>query len=78
MITCKDAVARLWEYLEENLGRVSEGELEQHLEVCRHCCGEMEFTRQLRELLRRPTPLCELPDGARTRLEAVLTSLRPR
>lgn len=75
MITCKDAVACLWEYLNRTLGRVKERELEEHLELCRHCCGELEFARQLRALLGRPNTVCELSPDTRARLEAFLASL---
>lgn len=69
MIPCKDAVSRLWEYLDRNIARVREAELEEHLGVCRHCCGELEFARQLRGLLKRSSPACELTPEVRARLD---------
>lgn len=75
MITCKDAVSGLWEYLDRNIGQVREAELEEHLGLCRHCCGELEFAKQVRELLRRPSPRAELTPEARGRLEAFLKTL---
>lgn len=75
MITCRDAVARLWEYLDQNLGRVAEAELEEHLGLCRHCCGELEFARQVRDLLRRPSPACELTPEVRSRLDTFIREL---
>jgi mycothiol system anti-sigma-R factor len=75
VITCKEAVDQLWAYLDRNLARLGEAELEQHLGLCRHCCGELEFAKQLRELLRRSASSGETPDEARTRLEAFLRDL---
>lgn len=75
MIACKDAVRRLWAFLDRNLGRVQEAELEEHLGLCRRCCGELEFARQLRELLRRPSPACELTPAVRSRFEAFIRQL---
>jgi mycothiol system anti-sigma-R factor len=76
MITCKDAVARLWAYLDRNLARLGEAELEEHLGLCRHCCGELEFARQLRELLKRSGASSEVPADIRARLERRLKDLR--
>ncbi|HZP97404.1 MAG TPA: zf-HC2 domain-containing protein [Candidatus Limnocylindria bacterium] len=51
MIACREAVERLWGYLDRNLERRQEEELEQHLGLCRHCCGELEFSKQVRAKL---------------------------
>jgi len=75
LITCKEAVARLWEYLDRNLGRVRETELDEHLGLCRHCCGELEFAKQVRDLLRRPDRASELTPDVRSRLETFLKEL---
>jgi DNA-directed RNA polymerase subunit N (RpoN/RPB10) len=51
MIACGDAVERLWSYLDRNIDRAQEDEHEQHLGLCRHCCGELEFAKQVRNKL---------------------------
>lgn len=78
MITCKDAVVRLWEYLDRNLGRLEEAQLDEHLGVCRHCCGELEFAKQLRGLLNLPGAAADLTPAARERLESFVKSLGDR
>jgi DNA-directed RNA polymerase subunit N (RpoN/RPB10) len=78
VISCKEAVARLWTYLDRNLGKARERELEEHLGLCRHCCGELEFARQIRERLRSPGPASELSPQARERLEAFVQRLGAR
>ena len=75
MINCKEAVARLWSYLDRNLGRVEEQELEAHLGLCRHCCGELEFAKQIRGRLRQPAGEAEIPPEARLKLDAFLKGL---
>ncbi|MDQ7850896.1 MAG: zf-HC2 domain-containing protein [Armatimonadota bacterium] len=75
MIKCKEAVARLWSYLDRNLDRVEEQELEAHLGLCRHCCGELEFARQIRGLLRRTAGAVEIPPAARAKLDTFLREL---
>ena len=49
MIDCREAVGRMWAYLSQGLETPATEELEQHLGVCQRCCGELEFSRQLRE-----------------------------
>lgn len=78
MIPCKDAVSRLWEYLDRNIGRIREAELEEHLGVCRHCCGELEFARQLRGLLTPSSPGCEVTPEVRARLDGFVKGLSDR
>lgn len=74
MITCTEAVHRLWEYLENELEAATRGRLEEHLAFCRRCCGELEFARELKAFLAsaaRP----DLPDGVEDRLESFLERL---
>ncbi|MDR5704284.1 MAG: zf-HC2 domain-containing protein [Armatimonadota bacterium] len=75
MMSCKEAVDLLWDYLDRNLDRVEEQDLEAHLGLCRHCCGELEFARQIRGLLRRTAGVVETPPETRVRLEALLKEL---
>lgn len=63
MIACREAVERLWSYLDRALDRTREAELEQHLGLCRHCCGELEFAKQVREKLREPAEAPLTPDA---------------
>jgi anti-sigma factor (TIGR02949 family) len=49
LIDCREAVARMWAYLSRGLESGQVDELERHLGVCERCCGELEFSRQLRQ-----------------------------
>ena len=68
MIACRDAVERLWGYLDRSLERRQEEELEQHLGLCRHCCGELEFSKQVRAKLAASGDTALTPE-ARERLD---------
>lgn len=75
MINCKDAVSRLWAYLDRNLGRLEEQELEDHLGLCRHCCGELEYAKQIRDRLKQPGSATEIPPESRAKLERLIKNL---
>ncbi|MBW3561205.1 MAG: zf-HC2 domain-containing protein [Actinobacteria bacterium] len=51
MISCEEAVDRLWHFLERELEDDRRADIEQHLAFCRRCCGELEFAQELRAFL---------------------------
>ena len=51
MISCSEAVSQLWNYLENDLETDDRARIQAHLTLCRRCCGEVEFTEALRDLL---------------------------
>jgi mycothiol system anti-sigma-R factor len=51
MISCAEAVHRLWEYLDGVVDDSQRAAIEEHLAFCRRCCGEMEFAEELRSFL---------------------------
>lgn len=73
MIPCKEAVERLWSYLDQELEAPREKELQEHLGVCVHCCGELEFAQQVRSKLGTTAP--QMPPETRTRVEGLLRGL---
>jgi mycothiol system anti-sigma-R factor len=74
MINCAEAVERLWAYLDGALTSDEKATLEEHLGICRVCCGEVEFARELRGFLARSAAE-ELPEDVRARLIASLDEL---
>jgi mycothiol system anti-sigma-R factor len=74
MITCAEAVERLWSYLDGTLTGDDKASLEQHLGFCRVCCGEVEFAKELRGFLARSAAE-ELPADVRARLIASLDEI---
>lgn len=71
MIDCREAVRRMWAYLDHALEPGPLEEFETHLEVCQRCCGELEFSRHLKERV-TATGSERLPDPLRQRFELLL------
>lgn len=51
MMRCEEAVRQLWEYLDRTLDASDRALVEEHLQRCQRCCGELEFARELRVFL---------------------------
>lgn len=74
MISCDEAVRQLWEYVEQELDAPRRERLEEHLSICRRCCGEMEFAEELRSFMARQSTV-ELPEGIATKFDHLLEDL---
>lgn len=72
MIDCTEAVRRMWAYLSRELEAPSSAEIEQHLDACQRCCGELEFSRHLRTLVARVDDEPAMPAELRRRIEGLL------
>lgn len=78
MISCSEAVRRLWEYLDETLDSDGRLSVEAHLARCRRCCGELEFARELRRMLAAAADAdVDIPDAFLRRLSETLEDLEP-
>lgn len=77
LIDCRDAVARMWAYLSEGLEKREVEELETHLGVCERCCGELEFSRQLRQRVAE-ADMARMPAPMRERIAELLERDAPR
>lgn len=51
-IDCEEALRRLAEYLDHELGDAPDAEVKKHLETCRSCYSRAEFERGLKSRLR--------------------------
>lgn len=74
MISCEEAVRRLWEHLELSPTVAEQALLDAHLALCRRCCGEAQFAAELRGVLRGLPPE-DLPPSAAQRLESLIARL---
>lgn len=74
MISCEQAMAQLWEYLDGTVEGAGLEQLEQHLERCRRCCAEIEFAEELRDFV-RDSGEEEVPAEVLGRLNATLEEL---
>ena len=75
MIDCPEAVRRMWAYLDAALDPGPTEELEVHLGVCKRCCGELEFSREVRGMV-TTTISPAMPDELRERVERLLATVR--
>ncbi len=74
MMRCRDAVERLWAYLDDELDQTDHDAVEEHLRYCLRCCGEVEFARRLRGVLStRSRPA--LPVDVHERLDGFIDQL---
>ncbi len=74
MIDCREAVRRMWDYLDRALDPKPTEELDAHLDTCTRCCGELEFNRQLRETVAERQAVPVSPE-LRSRVELLLEGL---
>jgi mycothiol system anti-sigma-R factor len=74
VISCREAVRQLWEYLDGAVDEASRAKIDEHLGFCRRCCGEVEFAHELRHFLAEHGAE-ELPDDVHIRLRATLETL---
>jgi mycothiol system anti-sigma-R factor len=74
LITCSEAVKRLWELLDLALSPEDQARVEDHLAFCRTCCGELEFAKELRTFLRSHGSE-EIPADVKAKLERFVEEL---
>jgi anti-sigma factor (TIGR02949 family) len=72
MIDCREAVRRMWAYLDRALDAEPAAELESHLETCVKCCGELEFSRHLRERVATSEATPPMSPEVQLRIERIL------
>ena len=77
MISCGEAVRELWNYLDGLVDEDGRAAVEEHLSVCRRCCGELEFAEELRGFLARNADE-GLPPDVHARLAATIDELEGR
>ena len=72
---CADALDRLWEYLDAELGAVDAATVRAHLSECQGCLEEYDVDVVVKTLVRRG---CQeaAPDGLRLRIHEQLTVMR--
>ena len=72
-LDCQEAIARLQDYLKQELTPELAAELHAHLEHCRPCLGYARFEQSFLEMLEARAGHCGCPDELRAR---VLRELR--
>jgi hypothetical protein len=62
----------MWSYLERSLEAERLAEFEAHLDTCVRCCGELEFSRSLRQLVATSQEPPAMPPEVRSRIDRIL------
>jgi anti-sigma factor (TIGR02949 family) len=71
--TCREAVARLYEYLDGELSPEAAEAVRRHFEICKQCYPQLCFCQAFQEALRRAARgLPCAPEHLRARLAALL------
>lgn len=71
-ITCAQAAARLYEYLDSELEPESSEAVREHLEVCEACFPRLAFEQSFREVLRRVRDGEKAPREVKQRILRIL------
>jgi hypothetical protein len=74
VISCQEAVRRLWEHVELSPTGAEQAQLDAHLALCKRCCGEAGFADEMRRFLARHTAI-DLPVDADVRLNLLIDRL---
>ncbi len=68
MISCEDALARLWEFLDGELPPEDEAAVKKHLDICNRCYPQYDFQRAYFEFTHRLREREHAPPSLRRRL----------
>lgn len=71
---CKEAVERIFEYLDGELEGATREQVEEHFRICRNCYPALAYEKDFREALRRLQKGEAAPPSARQRILAALKS----
>jgi mycothiol system anti-sigma-R factor len=69
---CEEVLARLWEYLDQQLGSEEAESVQVHLGCCSGCYPAYCCDRAFLELLARQRTVCSAPDALRMSVRARL------
>lgn len=75
MISCRDAVNLLYEYLDGELTDVSEEEVRKHFEVCRRCFPHLKLEETFLAAVHRATQGGGAPEELRGRVMSLLSEV---
>lgn len=71
IISCAEAISKLQAYLDNELGAISEADLDHHLHHCRECMSRADFERALREKVSDAASQ-EVPADVRSRISSLI------
>jgi anti-sigma factor (TIGR02949 family) len=75
MVTCQEALARLYDFLDGELDGVSHSQVETHFQKCARCYPHLAFEQNFREALHRAVEGQAAPPELRSRVLRLLDEL---
>ncbi len=63
---CKQALLKLYNYLDNELDAIESKEVEEHLKSCKHCFGKAEFERILKRTVKEKCCYEHVPEQLKT------------
>jgi mycothiol system anti-sigma-R factor len=75
MISCEDALARVYEFLDGELSEGWRDRVRAHFEVCKRCYPHLACERSFKIALQRAIEGQRAPDAVRDRLVTVLSEV---
>ncbi len=73
-LSCREAVARLDDYLDRELSEAEMGRVREHLETCEACAGHFRAEEQLLQQVREKVRRIAVPGGLMERIQKRLAS----
>ena len=73
-ITCMEALERVQEYLDGELGSISHEEVAHHFSMCQRCYPHLRLEERFKDLLHRSQKEEACPEGVRTKVMELLAS----
>lgn len=70
--TCGEAVALLYDYLDREGAQASLDKVEEHLNICRHCCDRFAFEASLWKMVRKKGRDVHCPESLKNRVRKLL------
>lgn len=72
MLSCEDALARIYEFLDGELEAMTHAQVERHFEVCKRCYPQLQWEQSFREALHRAVDEERAPEELKQRVRALL------
>ena len=73
-MTCREAVDKLYEYLDREADDMTAAQVEKHLDLCRLCCNHLEFEKKMKELVQKSCFQEKAPAFLREKIQQALQS----
>ena len=73
-MTCKEAVDKLYEYLDLEADDMTAAHIEKHLDLCRLCCDHFEFEKRMKKLVQKSCFQEKAPAFLREKIQQALQS----